>query len=192
MAFDPVTFGAAVKMAPKDPATIKASVDDWLDDHPEATTTVQDGSITKQKLDSSLQDAVDDVGGLKSAVEDLQSGSLSALGAAAGQVPVADGNGSWAWNGGTVSVSGTTPVINAVSGVRYVCGEVATLGITLPASGCIDVVFESGSSPTVLTITPPTGATVKWANGFDPTSLEANATYEINIMNGLGVAASWT
>ena len=91
-----------------------------------------------------------------------------------------------------VSVSGSTPSITAKPGVRYVCGEVSTLTIVLPASGCIDVVFESGSTATVLTITPPTGVTVKWANGFDPTSLDANTTYEINIMDGLGVACSWT
>ena len=93
---------------------------------------------------------------------------------------------------GPVTVSGTTPSITALPGIQYVCGEVATLDITLPASGCIDVVFESGSTPTVLTITPPTGVTLKWANGFDPTALEADTTYEINIKDGLGVAASWT
>lgn len=90
------------------------------------------------------------------------------------------------------TVTGTTPTITALAGVQYVCGEVSTLDITLPASGCVDVRFESGSTPTVLTITPPTGVTVKWAGGFDPTSLEANTTYEINIADGLGVAASWT
>lgn len=96
--------------------------------------------------------------------------------------------------GGSVAVSGATPSIAAKAGVRYVCGEVSTLAITVPASGIIDVVFESGSTATVLTITPPTGVTaVKWANGFDPTSLDANTTYEINIMDGeYGVAAAWT
>lgn len=94
---------------------------------------------------------------------------------------------------GAVSVSGTTPSITAKAGVRYVCGEVSTLTIVVPASGCIDVTFESGSTATVLTVTPPTGQTMKWANGFDPTALEANTTYEINIMDGcLGVAGSWT
>lgn len=93
---------------------------------------------------------------------------------------------------GSVSVSGSTPTITALPGVRYVCGECATLDITLPESGCVDVTFVSGSTPTVLTITPPTGVTLKWANGFDPTALEANTTYEINIADGLGVAASWT
>lgn len=94
--------------------------------------------------------------------------------------------------GGSVSVSGTTPTINAKAGIRYVCGEVLALDITLPASGIVDVVFTSGSTPTVLTITPPTGQTVKWANGFDSTALDADTTYEINIMDGLGVAIGWT
>ena len=91
-----------------------------------------------------------------------------------------------------ISVSGSTPSITAKSGVRYVCGEVSTLTIVVPASGCIDVVFKSGSTAAVLTITPPTGKTVKWANGFDPTALEANTTYELNIMDLMGVAGSWT
>jgi hypothetical protein len=35
--------------------------------------------------------------------------------------------------------------------------------------------------------------TMKWANGFDPTSLEADTVYEINVMDGcLGVAGLWT
>ena len=94
---------------------------------------------------------------------------------------------------GAVSVSGTTPSITAKAGVRYICGEVSTLTIVVPSSGCIDVTFTSGSTATVLTVTPPTGITMKWANGFDPTALEANTTYEINIMDGyLGVAGSWT
>ena len=92
----------------------------------------------------------------------------------------------------TETVSGATPTITAQDNHRYVCGEVSTLDITLPASGIVDVVFQSGSTATVLTITPPTGVTVKWANGFDPTALEANTTYEINIADGLGVAATWT
>ena len=89
---------------------------------------------------------------------------------------------------GSVSVSGTTPTIVAKSGIRYVCGEVASLDFTPPASGICDVVFTSGSTPTVLTVP----STVKWANGFDPTSLDADTTYELNIMDGLGVACAWT
>lgn len=57
---DPVTYGAlSKKMA--DPAKIATAVENWLDDHPEATTTVQDGSITKAKLDSNLSQTMDEV-----------------------------------------------------------------------------------------------------------------------------------
>lgn len=93
---------------------------------------------------------------------------------------------------GSVAVSGSTPTITAKSGIRYVCGEVSTLDITTPSSGIIDVIFTSGATATVLTVTPPTGMTMRWANGFDPTALEANTTYELNIMDGLGVAVGWT
>ena len=90
------------------------------------------------------------------------------------------------------TVSGTTPSITAKAGVRYVCGECATLTIVAPASGIIDVTFESGSTPTVLTVTPPTGMTMRWI-GDDPTALEANKHYEINIMDGCnGMVVSWT
>lgn len=92
----------------------------------------------------------------------------------------------------TIQVEGSAPTIVCEDNHRYICGEVLSLNITIPDSGIIDVVFESGSTPTVLTITPPTGVTVKWANGFDPTTLEANTTYEINIADGLGVAGAWS
>lgn len=63
-------FGTAIGLikglGSPDPAVIESAVSDWLDDHPEATTTVQDGSITKAKLDSNLQGTVDDVANLKS------------------------------------------------------------------------------------------------------------------------------
>ena len=94
------------------------------------------------------------------------------------------------------TVTGTTPTITALAGVQYVCGEVSTLDIVPPASGCFDVIFESGSTPTALTISNPTGTTVEWLNGFDPTNLSANAVYEINLLRMgtryLGVAGQWT
>ena len=88
---------------------------------------------------------------------------------------------------GSVPVSGTTPTITALPGIRYVCGEVATLDITLPANGIVDVVFESGSTPTVLTATG-----VTWPAWFDATALEANTTYEISIADGYGAVMSWS
>ena len=93
-----------------------------------------------------------------------------------------------------VSVSGSTLSITAMSGVRYICGEVSTLSVTVPASGCVDIVFESGSTATVLTVTSAkTGVSaIKWANGWDGTC-EANTVYEINVLDGeFGVVAAWT
>lgn len=82
------------------------------------------------------------------------------------------------------TVSGSTPSIVAKPGVQYICGEVSTIDITVPETGIIDVIFESGSTPAVLTVTPPTGVTVVWPDWFDPTALEANKVYEVNIANG--------
>lgn len=92
------------------------------------------------------------------------------------------------------NVSGTTPSISAKAGVRYVCGECASLDIAAPASGCIDVLFESGSTPTVLTITTAkSGVTdVKFPAWFDPDDLDADTTYEINILDGeFGAVSAW-
>lgn len=88
---------------------------------------------------------------------------------------------------GSVSVSGTTPTIVAKSGIRYVCGEVSTLDFTPPASGICDVVFTSGSTPTVVTLPN----TVKFPDGAF--TAEADTTYEINILDGIyGAVMAWT
>lgn len=50
---------------------ISEAVSDYLDDHPELVTTVQDGSITYAKLDSSLKEKADDVSDLKNALNSL-------------------------------------------------------------------------------------------------------------------------
>ena len=42
-----------------DSEIIYSAVNDWLDNHPEATSSVQDGSISTQKLDSSLSDKME-------------------------------------------------------------------------------------------------------------------------------------
>lgn len=85
------------------------------------------------------------------------------------------------------TVTGTTLTLNpAVDNTMYLCGELTELTVTAPASGIFAVRWTSGTTPTVATFTG-----VTWLNGFDPSSLEANKTYEINILNGLGCAA-WT
>ena len=86
------------------------------------------------------------------------------------------------------TVTGTTPTITGDPNTRYNCGEVTSISITPPASGSIDVIFTSGTTPTVLTVPN----TVKFPAWFDATSLETNTTYEILITDGVyGSVMSW-
>ena len=92
-----------------------------------------------------------------------------------------------------VDVSGTTPSITGAADTLYKCGTCSTLSISVPSSGIIDVIFTSGSTATVLTVTPPTGKTIKWPGWFNPVGLDSNTTYEINIMEGeYGAVTAWT
>lgn len=45
-----------------------AAVAAWMAAHPEVTTTVQDGAISRAKLDSNLQSVVDDVAAMKAII----------------------------------------------------------------------------------------------------------------------------
>ena len=90
------------------------------------------------------------------------------------------------------TVTGTTPVITGIPNTKYICGEVSTLTITTPSAGAIDIIFSSGSTATILTVTPPTGTTMKWPTWFDPTVLLPNTTYEILITEGIyGSVMTW-
>ncbi len=64
--YDELTDGWAVSKegGSADPEVIADAVSDWLDDHPEATTTVQDGSITYAKLDATMKGKVDEISSL--------------------------------------------------------------------------------------------------------------------------------
>ena len=91
--------------------------------------------------------------------------------------------------GSAVSVSGETQSITAKPGVRYVCGTVTSLTFTPSSFGICDVCFNSGSTVTVLTVP----STVLWPDWFDPAVLEANTTYELNVMDGIyGAVATWS
>ena len=57
-----------------DPAVIEQAVSDWLDDHPEATTTVADGSITEQKLASAIAAKINSISSLSDEIVQLQNG----------------------------------------------------------------------------------------------------------------------
>jgi len=164
---------------------------DSLAIYPALDTQIKAGTTTVRPLSPSIQHISTFYGLAKAAGNSDQSSSANAVGTYTedAKSKISD------MLNAPVTVSGSTPSITAKSGVQYKCGECSTLSITVPSSGCIDVVFESGSTATVLTVTPTkTGVTaIKWANGFDPSSLEANTTYELNILDGeLGVACSWT
>lgn len=66
------TVVALIKsMSGADPAVIEQAVQDWLDDHPEATTTVQDGSITEAKLAQDVLAELGEIDELKEAIAPL-------------------------------------------------------------------------------------------------------------------------
>ena len=52
-------------------AQVQSAVNDWLDDHPEASTTVEDGSISYAKLDTNLKGKADEITSLSSAINSL-------------------------------------------------------------------------------------------------------------------------
>lgn len=60
-------------------AQVATAVDAWLDAHPEATTTVQDGAISRAKLNADLQAKTDAVADLTAAIGDVN-GALAAAG----------------------------------------------------------------------------------------------------------------
>lgn len=78
---DGINMGLLVAMIESatgaDPAVIKAAVEDYLDKHPEATTTVQDGSITLAKLASDVAAKINEVTVLKSAINQVISNDSS-------------------------------------------------------------------------------------------------------------------
>ena len=85
-------------------------------------------------------------------------------------------------------VSGANPTITASPNVRYMCGTLTTLEIVPPSAGSCEVIFESGSTATVLTVPN----TVKFPAWFDATDLDSNSIYEIIITDGVyGAVMSW-
>ena len=86
-------------------------------------------------------------------------------------------------------ISGTAVSITAVENHRYVCAdEVLTLSITPAANGVTDVLFKSGSTPTVLTVPND----VVWVDWFNPSALQANVVYELSIIDGkYGTVGIW-
>lgn len=83
------------------------------------------------------------------------------------------------------TITSTTPTINAVANHRYKCGEISLLDFTPCTYGICEVMFTSGSTPTVLTLPN----TVKMPEWFE---LESNRIYDIIITDGTyGAVTSW-
>lgn len=119
-----------------DPAVISQAVEDWLDDHPEATTTVQDGSITADKLASALADVIN--------------GKQTAPGTAgtAGQVLGLDSNLDPAWINQSGGGGGGAVDDVQVNGTSIVSGGVANVPVA-SANGLGVVLVDSSKGITV-------------------------------------------
>lgn len=84
-----------------------------------------------------------------------------------------------------VTLTGTIITQTGADNTMYLCGELTELTVSAPATGIFGIRFTSGTIPTIVTFT---GITMPddW-----PATLEASTTYEVNILNGLGVWQSW-
>lgn len=84
------------------------------------------------------------------------------------------------------TISGSTPTIAAADNTIYECGELASLTVSsFPATGWFEIDFDSGATPTVLTL--PNDLDARMPSGF---SVEADTHYEINVRNGWPMVGS--
>lgn len=150
-------------------------------------------TITAEKLNN-IEDGVDDLTRQLSDLDDDKQDAPSTAGTA-GQVLALDDNLNPVWanqSGGgggggmnIVNLSGTQITQVGTDNTFYVCGELTELTFTAPSVGITMIRFTSGTTPTVCTINGVT----KWMYDFDPTTdIEASKTYDINVLNGIGVA----
>ena len=153
------------------------AVDAWLTAHPEATTTVQDGTITRAKLDADLQEKTDAVPELESAVSDLEELTL----VIEEETVTTDILGSLTWTSGYMGVNGVT---GAASNMQYSnkisvsAGDIITV---LPATAefrfiCAfsgnDVISDKGAQ-NVKTYTVPSGVDAVIVTAYAPGSAYA-------------------
>lgn len=151
-----------------DPSAIEQAVSDWLDDHPEATTTVEDGSITEEKLASDVLADLAEIGELKEAIAKEQN--------AIGTVPITlIANKYISLSGGSVDMYQNTPQLTGDSATysvgRIQCsgGDVFTISGTGGAStrlwgfinstGSIIARAKESASGDDIVIIAPEGAT---------------------------------
>lgn len=84
-----------------------------------------------------------------------------------------------------VDVEGATPSITGEANRIYRCGTLTSLTLTAPEEGLMAVLFTSGGTATTISATG-----VTWPGWFS--ACEANAKYEISIMDGMAVIAKWS
>lgn len=117
-------------------APTQEAVDNWLDEHPEATTTVQDGAITLAKLHPDVRADVEEIDGLKENLSDIapfvsyaykksnvRSGSLQAnTVVSADSTAIATGLEKTPLSvGETIKIIPTMPASNTYANVRIAC-----------------------------------------------------------------------
>lgn len=85
------------------------------------------------------------------------------------------------WSVETMTASDTAVTLSPDT--FYIFPEMASLTVTVGATGMYGFRFTSGSAPTTLTVT---GITMP-----DNFSVEVNSVYEISVYQGYGVATSW-
>ena len=154
------------------------------------TTTIKQGTNVNQPIVPARQHASTFYGLAKAAGDTTQAQSSNTVGTYTDSAKDAIKSmlGIDLASGNIQNVSGTTVTITGESNARYICGEVATITITPPATGTLIVRFTSGSTATVLTLPN----TVKMPVWFDSTSLEEDTIYELSITDGVyGAVMSW-
>ena len=88
-----------------------------------------------------------------------------------------------------VTLSGMTQTIAAADNAIYQCGELTSLTVSsFPASGIFEIIFTSGSTPTVTNF--PTSIKFPTADNLFE-GCEANTRYEINVSDGYALVGSW-
>lgn len=122
-------------------------------------------------------------------------GGLDATGVTSGYVPTADGNDGWSWQDIavvpteiTITDSGAvTQELQANVAYHFTSDALTSLTITLAATSDIaQYHFDFISPSTAVTLTLP--STVVMPANF---SVDADTRYEIDILNGYGVAQNW-
>lgn len=163
-----------------------ALADGTLRTNPSDSATVKAGTHEYQPVVPSIQHESSFYGLAKAAGDTTQSQSANAVGTYTPEAALAIRNMIGATGeSASITVVGTDPVIQASSNARYICGEVATLDFTPSATGICEVIFTSGTTPTVLTLPQ----TVQFPEWF---AVEASHTYEISVIDGTyGAVMVW-